>query len=173
MNLRGLYRRFRICGTSYSGESARWGRRWPRRCSSALPLIVFLTGCADCRFLSEKCPQPRDPQAAADTPAPDVGYRVGCPDVLELSFTDFPGWDALVAVDLDGRLPLLSPGRPHAEGRTIGEIRAELARMAGVPPEHVSVRLAAPGARGSSFTARFAAGRASSPTRDRSRSSNS
>lgn len=107
-------------------------------------LTVLLTGCADCRFLSQKCPQPRDPQVAADTPAPDVAYRVGCPDVLEVSFADFPGWDALVSVDLDGRLPLQSPGSPHAEGHMLNEIRVELARMAGVPPDRVVVRLAAP-----------------------------
>jgi polysaccharide biosynthesis/export protein len=121
-----------------------WGRRW-RQCFIVAPLLaVLLTGCADCRFLSQKCPQPRDPQAAADTPAPDVAYRVGCPDVLEVAFTDFPGWDALASVDLDGRLPLQSPGCPLAEGRSLNEIRDELARLAGVSPERVAVRLAAP-----------------------------
>lgn len=121
-----------------------WSRRW-RRCLIVAPVLaVLLTGCADCRFLSQKCPQPRDPQVAADTPAPDVAYRVGCPDVLEVSFADFPGWDALASVDLDGRLPLQSPGSPHAEGHTLNEIRVELARMAGVPPDRVVVRLAAP-----------------------------
>jgi len=109
----------------------------------AIFIALLFTGCADCRFLSQKCPQPHDLQAAADTPAPDAAYRVGCPDVLEVSFEDFPGWDALAAIDLDGRLPLQSPGQPRAEGRTLVEVRNELARLASVPPERVSVRLAA------------------------------
>ena len=111
------------------------------------PVLMFallFAGCADCRFLSHKCPQPPDPQAAAATPAPDAAYRVGCPDVLEVSFADFPAWDALASVDLDGRLPLVSPGSPRAEGCTLEEIRRELATLAGVPPERVSVQLAAP-----------------------------
>jgi polysaccharide biosynthesis/export protein len=120
------------------------GRRRRRCFTAALIVAIFHIGCADCRFLSQKCPQPRDPQAAADAPAPDVAYRVGCPDVIEVSFADFPGWDALAAVDLDGRLPLSSPGHPRAEGRTLEEIRADLARLAGVEPERVAVRLAAP-----------------------------
>jgi protein involved in polysaccharide export with SLBB domain len=117
-------------------------RRWWFSLAPALTLA--LAGCADCRFLSHKCPQPRDPQAAAEAPAPDTAYRVGCPDVLDVSFADVPGWNALAAVDLDGRLPLQSPGSVRAEGRTLPEIRDDLARVAGVPPERVSVYLAAP-----------------------------
>src|SRR5437870_3143814 len=109
-----------------------------------LPFALCLAGCADCKFLSQACPQPVDPQAAAATPAPDAAYRIGCPDVIEVSFDDFPAWDALASVDLDGRLPLQSPGNPRAEGRTLDDVRDELARLAGVPPERVTVRLAAP-----------------------------
>ena len=108
-------------------------------------LIAFLiTGCAEHEFLARKCPQPLDPQAAAAAPAPDAAYHIGCPDVLDVSFTDFPGWDSLVAVDLDGRLPLQSPGSPRAEGRTLDDVRNGARRMASVPPERVSVQLAAP-----------------------------
>jgi polysaccharide export outer membrane protein len=119
-------------------------RRWRRRFAFAPALVCLFAGCADCRFLSHKCPQPPDPTEAAETPAPDAAYRVGCPDVLEVSFADFPGWDALASVDLDGRLPLQSPGKLRAEGRTLKDIRDELARTAGVAPDRVEVRLAAP-----------------------------
>jgi len=117
-------------------------QRWPF--TTALTLLFATAGCADCRFLSEKCPQPLDREAAASAPAPDAAYRVGCPDVLEVSFIDFPGWDALTSVDLDGRLPLQSPGSPRVEGQTLEEVRRELARLAGVPPDRVEVKLAAP-----------------------------
>jgi protein involved in polysaccharide export with SLBB domain len=119
-------------------------RRWRRRNLLAQALLKLIAGCADCRFLSKKCPQPRDPVEAAETPAPDAAYRVGCPDVLEVTFADFPDWNALASIDLDGRLPLQSPGQPRADGRTLKEIRDELARLAGVPPERVEVHLAAP-----------------------------
>jgi protein involved in polysaccharide export with SLBB domain len=105
---------------------------------------LLFAGCADCRFLSQACPQPRDPVAAAETPAPDAAYRIGCPDVLEITFADYPDWDVFASVDLDGRLPLDHPGRPRAEGRTLEDVRHELAQLAAVPPDRVGVRLAAP-----------------------------
>jgi len=81
---------------------------------------------------------------AADAPAPDIRYRVGCPDVLDLTFADRPEWDAYAAIDLDGRLPLDDLRRPRVEGLTLSEVRSELARAAGLPEDSVSVSLAAP-----------------------------
>jgi protein involved in polysaccharide export with SLBB domain len=105
--------------------------------------LALLGGCADCKFLSQTCPQPRDPQAAAQAPAPTSTYRIGCPDVLEISFLDHPEWDVFAAVDLDGRLPLAITGSPRVEGRTLDDIRIEVAGLAGVHPERVEVQLAA------------------------------
>jgi protein involved in polysaccharide export with SLBB domain len=73
----------------------------------------------------------------------NAAYRIGCPDVLEISFLDYPSWDVLVSVDVDGRLPLEHPGTPRVEGRTVEEVRLELARLASVAPERVLVRVAA------------------------------
>jgi protein involved in polysaccharide export with SLBB domain len=107
------------------------------------PLALLLAGCADVKFLRRTCPPPPDPRAAADTPAPAAAYRVGCPDVLDVAFADRPEWDAYAAVDLDGRLPLSEPGAVLAEGRTLAEVRDDLAAAAGVPADRVEVRLAA------------------------------
>ena len=41
------------------------------------------------------------------------------------------------------RLPLEQPGNPRVEGRTLPQIRDDLAALAGCPPERVSVALAA------------------------------
>jgi polysaccharide export outer membrane protein len=106
-------------------------------------LSFLLAGCGDCKFLAQTCPSPPDPQSAAETPVPNAAYRIGCPDVLELSFLDHPQWDVLVSVGLDGRLPLEYPGSPQVEGRTLDDVRFELARMADVAPERISVSLAA------------------------------
>ncbi len=56
---------------------------------------------------------------------------------------DHPEWDVLVSIDLDGRVPLEHPGNPRVEGRTLEDIRYELASLAGVPAERVTVNLAA------------------------------
>jgi polysaccharide export outer membrane protein len=109
----------------------------------ALLVSILSSGCEDCKFLSHACPQPRDPKSAAENPAPNAAYRIGFPDVLEVSFLDMPQLDVLVSVDLDGRLPLEYPGNPQVEGRTLEDIRHELAQMAGVAPERVVVKLAA------------------------------
>jgi protein involved in polysaccharide export with SLBB domain len=109
------------------------------------PTLAFLllAGCAGTQFLRQTCPPPPDPRAAAEAPAPSADYRVGCPDVLQLAFADHPEWDAFAVVDVDGRLPLERPGRPLADGRTLTQIRDDLARMAGCPPGRVTVSLAA------------------------------
>ncbi|MBA4192302.1 MAG: hypothetical protein C0467_30395 [Planctomycetaceae bacterium] len=118
------------------------GRRWPP--IRLIPLFaLFCVGCADCKFLRKTCPTPSDPIVAAQTPAPDTAYRVGFPDVLELAFADYPEWDVYASVDLDGRVALAHPGSPRVEGRTLEDIRHELARLARIDPERVTVRLAA------------------------------
>jgi protein involved in polysaccharide export with SLBB domain len=106
-------------------------------------LAALAAGCGDARFLNRTCPQPPDPKAAAETPAPAAAFRVGCPDVLDVAFADRPDWDALASVDLDGRLPLGDPGSPRVEGLTLDQVRAELARLAGTAPDRVGVTLAA------------------------------
>ena len=106
--------------------------------------LLAAGGCADCRFLSRTCPQPADARAAAELPAPDAAYRIGCPDVLAITFQDHPDWDVYASVDLDGRLPLSSPGNLRVEGRTLDDVRHELATLAGISPGRMSVSLASP-----------------------------
>jgi protein involved in polysaccharide export with SLBB domain len=106
-------------------------------------LALAVAGCSSTEFLRKKCPPPPDPKAAAEAPAPSAAYQVGCPDVLEVVFRDRPDWDAIAVVNVDGRLPLEQPGNPRVEGRTLEQIRDDLAALAGCPPERVNVTLAA------------------------------
>jgi polysaccharide biosynthesis/export protein len=119
------------------------GTRSGALAAPALVLALF-AGCASTELLRRTCPTPANPQAAAEAPAPTAAYQVGCPDVLEVAFRDHPDWDALVVVDVDGRLPLEQPGNPRVDGLTLDQIRAELAALAGCSAEHVRVALAAP-----------------------------
>ncbi|HYH65596.1 MAG TPA: hypothetical protein VD866_12940 [Urbifossiella sp.] len=101
---------------------------------------VLASGCADARFLRRNAPPQADPAAVAVAPASD--YRIGCPDVVEVAVADRPAWDAVAAVDLDGRLPV--GARPRVEGLTLDEARQAVALAAGVPLDGVSLSLAAP-----------------------------
>jgi len=114
------------------------------RCASVAALLLLCAGCTNAKFLNRAAPQSEERSAAADEPAPDSRYRVACPDVLDIAFADRPAWDVYAAIDLDGRLPLESLGRPRVEGMTLDEVRSELAREAGLPIESVSANLAAP-----------------------------
>ena len=105
--------------------------------------LLSAAGCGDARFLRHTCPPPPDAKVAAERPAPVAAYQVGCPDVLDISFLDHPDWDSVVVVDVDGQLPLERPGGVRADGRTLAEIRADLAARAGCSPERVMVSLAA------------------------------
>lgn len=115
----------------------------PGRIARVAAVALLLGGCADIKFLNRTVPLPPDP-VGIDSPAPDIRYRVACPDVLDLAFADHPEWDSFAAIDLDGRLPLDAVGRPRVEGMTLEEVRAEVAKEAGVPAEAVTVGLAAP-----------------------------
>ncbi len=64
--------------------------------------------------------------------------------MLEVQFLDRPEWDAVAVVDVDGTLPLEPLGNPFVDGLTLAEARAELAAIAGYPPERINVWLAAP-----------------------------
>ncbi len=108
------------------------------------PLLALVAaGCSNTQFLRQNCPTPTDPKAAGEAPHPSAAYLVSCPDVLEIEFRDRPDWDATVVVDVDGRLPLEQPGNPRVEGLTLDQIRADLAALAGCPPDRVRVSLAA------------------------------
>ena len=121
---------------------ARRGLTLPAR----LLVLVALapTGCTDAHFIHRTCPQPDNPAAAAEAPAPDARYRVGCPDVLEIAFAGRPDWDAFACIDVDGRSPLEEAGSPRVEGLTLDEVRHALAAATGLAPERVTVALAAP-----------------------------
>jgi len=69
-------------------------------------------------------------------------YTVGCPDVLAVRFADSPNLDCLVAVDLDGRIPISDSIQPHVEGRSLDEARRVVATAAGCDPARVMVQLA-------------------------------
>ena len=106
-------------------------------------LLAVSAGCGDTRFLRRTCPTPPDPQRAAEHPAPASEYLIGCPDVVRVVFRDHPDWDAVAVVDVDGRLQLAQPGSVQADGRTLEEVRADLAALTGCPVEGVTVSLAA------------------------------
>lgn len=114
-----------------------------RRIQSALVGLAatfWLAGCADLKC--ERVHQSNNPVLASAT---SPVYRVGCPDVLLVTFTNRPDWDSLSSVDVDGTLPLPeSLGRQRVQGLTLDEIRDALAKAGQLKPEAVSVTLADP-----------------------------
>jgi len=123
--------------------SARCSRASVSRLTLVASALLLLSGCADLNLLRRKCPTPVDVETAADQPRPDPQYRVGCPDVLETIVPNRPGWEGVMAVGLDGRLPLEEGAGPRVEGLTLPEVRTAIARAARVPVDEVDVRLAA------------------------------
>jgi len=109
--------------------------------------VVLLTGsgCTDQRLLRQTCPRPgAGPPAIPQHRDPHPDYRLACGDIVEVRLSFHPQGDALVAIDLDGRLPLGLPTDPRVEGCTIAEARELVAGIAQMPPEAVSVRLIEP-----------------------------
>lgn len=107
------------------------------RCALLLPLILA-TGCADLSAVrrSPPLPAPGSPDLAA--------YRIGCPDVLEIAFSERPSWDCIVAVDVDGTIPLGEAGLYTVQGLTTAEVRALIAEGTGLSPHGIVVAVALP-----------------------------
>lgn len=105
-----------------------------------LTALVWHVGCADMRC--ERVAQSNPPSIATTTPP---AYRVGCPDVLLVTFASRPDWDSLSSVDIDGTLPLPeSLGRQRVQGLTLEEIRTSFADAGQVKPDTITVSLADP-----------------------------
>jgi protein involved in polysaccharide export with SLBB domain len=79
-----------------------------------------------------------------DLPLGEAGYRVGCGDVLDVTFPDRPAWDCFASVGLDGTLPLGEAGSPEVEGLTAVEVRTAVAALTGLDPSRIDVRVADP-----------------------------
>ncbi|MBY0455939.1 MAG: hypothetical protein K2V38_01230 [Gemmataceae bacterium] len=132
--------------TTGSGRFARWPQGRAAAGVALVAAVVLGVGCADTQLLRRACPAPADPTGphlAGERPAPLAEYRVGCPDVLAVRFLDRPERDAVGVVAVDGRLPLPEPGDVRADGRTLAEIKADLATQAGCDPSRVEVTLEA------------------------------
>lgn len=102
-----------------------------------MPIVILLmTGCITT--------QPPLPFSSEQSPPVYPGYRIGCPDVLDIRFESHPSWNALVSVDIDGTLPLSDAGRPNVHGLTEDQAREEIARVANIAVEDVSLRVVEP-----------------------------
>lgn len=107
------------------------------RCA-ILFLLLPAVGCADLASVR------RTPPLPAPAPPDLAAYRIGCPDVLEVAFAEHPGWDCLVAVDVDGCVPLGDAGCVPVQGLTTTEARIAIAEAAGLSPNAVLVVVAVP-----------------------------
>lgn len=107
------------------------------RCAIVL-LLLPAVGCADLSAVR------RTPPLPAPAPPNLAAYRIGCPDVLDVAFTEKPEWDCIVAVDVDGCAVLGELGRVPVQGLTSMEARAAIAEAANLAPEGVRVSVAVP-----------------------------
>jgi protein involved in polysaccharide export with SLBB domain len=103
--------------------------------------LLCLPGCASGRLhveqslMADRGNAPRNERVADE-------YRVGCPDVLDVSVPDRPDLSGRCQVGPDGRIELESLARSRVEGLTPPEIARLLATQAGVPTDQVRVRVA-------------------------------
>jgi polysaccharide biosynthesis/export protein len=107
------------------------------RCAILL-LLLPLAGCADLASVR------RSPPLPAPAPPDLAAYRIGCPDVLEVGFAERPEWDCLVAVDVDGSIPLGEAGRVPVQGLTTTEARTAIAESTGLGEAGILVVVAVP-----------------------------
>jgi polysaccharide export outer membrane protein len=120
----------------------RWSS-WKARAACwllALPALLHAPGCAKDRVAIEK-------NLMAQAPAQPKegvleGYRVGCPDVIELVVGQRPEFSGRYEIGADGRIELGDYGRLLVEGRTLAEIAQAIVAESGASAESVAVHVA-------------------------------
>jgi polysaccharide biosynthesis/export protein len=123
-------------------QQPRDGQRSFRAVLPALVLLASLTGCA-------LTGPPLDQALLADRGAVErnqgveAAYRIGCPDVLELTAQDRPELSGLYAVTADGRIDLGEVGQLRVEGLTLPQAARRVALEAELPPARTWLRVAA------------------------------
>jgi protein involved in polysaccharide export with SLBB domain len=124
-------------GTGWSSGQ----ERAPRAACRGLPLLLcLLTGCCLGRpHLDEALLA--DPGRDARNQGVAYLYRVGCPDVLEVTVPGRPELAGRYTVKADGRIDLGPLGRVRVDGLRLPEIAARLAEPLGVPPETIRIRV--------------------------------
>jgi protein involved in polysaccharide export with SLBB domain len=120
------------------------GKRWSSwktpATGLALALLAIAPGCARDRFNVEKnlMSQKSDlhQQEVRDR------YRVGCPDILDVTLPHHPEISGEREIGPDGRMDLGEYGALRVEGRTIPEIIKLLTEEIGASPEGMKVHVA-------------------------------
>ncbi len=105
------------------------------------PLLALGGGCVTSRAQIERAVVAQSAPSAQNQQI-EASYRVHCPDVLRVSFTDLPQYNASRPVEADGRLDLGDAGRPRVDGGTVPEIVRAVASSVGVSPQRVHVAVA-------------------------------
>jgi protein involved in polysaccharide export with SLBB domain len=100
--------------------------------------LAMLGGCAGTRQLQKALRA--DHHLTAHARDLEALYVVRCPDVLEVQ--GVPACSGRHAVGPDGQLALGGSRSVRVAGRTVPQITREVAHQAGVPVEHVHVRVA-------------------------------
>jgi protein involved in polysaccharide export with SLBB domain len=103
-------------------------------------LSLLLSGCV---FLHPPIDEALKSPNALVTSEAEVAtsYRLACPDTVEISVDGRPASASPRQVGPDGRIDLGPLGKPRIEGSTVSEVSTTVGRLAGVPPERVSVRV--------------------------------
>jgi len=104
-----------------------------------LPMLAFAPGCAKDRASVEKNLMAQ--QSALSRQDVADRYRVGCPDLLEVTIPNRPELSGKQKIGPDGRIDLSDYGKLRIEGRTVPEIVTLLAQETGASAETINVRV--------------------------------
>ena len=115
---------------------------WKTRAATlvlAMPMMLYAPGCAEDRASVGK--NLMAAQSAVRIEGVAQHYRLGCPDVIELTIAEHPEFSGPHEVGPDGRIDLGDYGKLRVEGRTTPEIAQLIAQETGAIPDSVQVRV--------------------------------
>lgn len=107
----------------------------------ALILLSLIGGCATKRDQIAQVLNSNAPPALAAKTSIDENYRVGFPDIVEISVSGTPHYSGRFAVNVEGRIEISDLDNPRVDGGTVGSIQRLLAQELDLPLEHVHCRV--------------------------------
>jgi protein involved in polysaccharide export with SLBB domain len=115
---------------------------FPKKVRAGPCAAIGLILCAGCLN-----PAPRirsalkDPPSAA--PAETVAaYTLSCPDVIDISFANWPNLSGRYTIDPDGTITIANVVRIRVDGQTAASAESRLANVLGVPARHIAITMA-------------------------------
>ena len=112
-----------------------------RGCALILGILMLLSGCTSTRTLIKQAIGGVQPPAVIRDQTVEDGYRLGCPDVVEIAIANWPEASGRFVIGAEGRIAYPALGNPRVEGETTASLAKRVSKELDVPVEQIQCHI--------------------------------